>query len=243
MKSQLTSAVSVCVFAAALALNLTAAEEAKKKSPLEGIWKWDFTMPDGGKVSPRVKFRIKEDELTGTSRFRPGSEAPLTNIALKGSQVSFDVVREYEGETVATHYSGKLSGDIIKGKVTSKSNGEEQSYEWLATRANGLDGAWTLSVDIGWDQPIESRLTLEQKGEKVSGKLKSRWGENDIHRGKFKDNKIYFEVERAGRGGGEKSTNRYHGRLTGDTMLGTVEMNRFGGGGRQTNEWDAVRAD
>jgi hypothetical protein len=136
-----------------------------------------------------------------------------------------------------------LSGDTIKGKVTSKSNGEERSYEWIAARASGLDGAWTLSVDWGRDRPFESRLTLKQEGEKVSGKLKGFRGESDIHHGRLKDGRISFDVERPGWGGGEKSTNHYHGKFSGDRMVGTVEMNRFGGEGRQTNDWEAVRAD
>jgi hypothetical protein len=242
MKLPTTSVVSVCVFAALLAATLPGAEDARRKSPIEGIWRWDFIMPDGGKVTPRVKFKTTDGELTGTSRFRLGTDAPVTNITVKGSQVSFDVVRDYEGEPVLTHYSGKLTGDTIKGKVTSKSNGEEQSYEWIAARASGLDGVWTLTVDFG-ERSFDSRLTLKQEGEKVSGKLGGRGGERDIHRGRFKDNRISFEVERPGWGGSEKSTNRYHGKFSGDKMIGTVEMNRFGGEGRQTNDWDAVRAD
>jgi len=243
MKSQLITAVSAGVFVVALVLTLTAADDVRRRSPLEGTWQWDFTMPDGGKVSPRVKFKTKDDELTGVSRFRPGSEAPLTNIALKGDRVSFDVVREYEGEKVVTHYSGRLNGDTIKGKITAKSNGEEQSYDWVAARANGVDGAWTVTVDFGTDRPFESRLTLKQEGEKLSGKLRGFRSDSDIHHGRLKDGKISFEVERPGFGGGEKSTNRYHGKVSGDTMTGKVEMNRFGGEGRQTNDWDAVRAD
>jgi len=243
MKFQLTHALSLCLFATVVALNVTAAEETKRRSPIEGIWKWDFTMPDGGKVAPRVTFKTKAGELTGISRFRAGSETPIKNIVLKGNQVSFDVVRERDDEEVVTHYSGKVNGDTIKGKVISKSNGEEQSYDWVATRANGLDGVWTLSAYLGWDRPIESRLVLKQEGEKVTGKLRSRWGDSDIHRGRFKDGKIYFEVERPGRDGGEKSTNRYHGKFSDDKLEGTVEMNRFREAGRQTNDWDAVRVD
>lgn len=245
MKYKFVKAVSLF---AACGLSLFAAEQASR-SPLQGMWQWKFTMPDGGEISPRVSFKTKDGKLTGASRFRSGSEAPLSNIVLNGNEVSFDVVRKYEGEIVTTHYSGKLSGDAIKGKITSKSNGEEQSYVWEARRLIGVEGSWRLYLDYGGEWPSESRLTLHQEGEKITGKLKSNFGgDSDIHRGKFKDGKIYFEVERGARGGGEKSTNRYHGRFTNDAMVGTVEMNRFGrggggGGGRQTNDWDALRAD
>src|SRR5262245_7461559 len=128
MKFRRSSAVWVLVMA--WALYATAAEDAAK-SPLDGTWLWNFTMPDGAHVTPRVKFRMKDGELTGTSRFRPGAEAPLTNIVFQNGQVSFDVVREYFGERVVTHYSGKLEGTEIKGKITSNS-GEKQIYDWDA---------------------------------------------------------------------------------------------------------------
>lgn len=221
-----------------------AAEVPTARSPVEGIWQWDFTMPDGGKVTPRVEFRTKEGELRGTSRFRSGSRMPLTNIILKGDQLSFDVVRERDdNEEVVTHYRGRLSGDSIKGKITSKANGEEQSYDWSAKRVSPLEGVWTVSTDIGWEKPIEAKLTLEQEGEKLSGNLTTRWGKVDIHKGKFKDGRISFETERRRRDGGEKTTNRYHGKVIGEKMEGKVEMNSFGSNERETNYWDAVRAD
>ncbi len=200
-------------------------------------------MPDGGKVTPRLKFRTREGALTGTSRFRSGSETPLTNLTVQGDQVSFDVVREREDEEVVTHYRGRLNGDTIKGKINSKSNGEDQSYDWVAKRVSALDGRWTLALDFGGERPFESKLTLKQEGEKLSGKLAGRRGESDIHKGRFKDGRISFEVERPGREGGEKSTNKYYGKMAGDKMEGKVEMNRFGTSERETNYWDAVRAD
>ncbi|HTD66888.1 MAG TPA: hypothetical protein VK846_10210 [Candidatus Limnocylindria bacterium] len=242
MKFRLTHAIVPCLFAVVFTMNLTAAEPAKKKSPIEGFWMWSFTNVDGSYVTPRVRFRTKDDELIGATRFRSGSETPVTNLTFQGSQVSFDVVRAHNGEEVLTHYAGKLSGDTIKGKVTAKANGEERSYDWIARRPIGVEGTWRVSVDFGGDYPIESRLTLKQDGEKISGKYKGRGAEVNIHKGRFRDGKIYFEVERAGREDG-KSTNRYHGKLVSDELIGTVEMNRFRGEGRQTIDWDAVRAD
>jgi len=221
-----------------------AADAPKARSPVEGIWQWDFTMPDGGKVTPRVEFRTKENVLTGTSRFRFGSRMPLTNINLRGDQLSFDVVRERDDEEeVVTQYRGRMSGDSIKGKITSKANGEERSYDWVAKRVSPLEGVWSVSTDVGRERPIEAKLTLEQEGEKLSGSLTTGWGKVDIHRGKFKDGRISFETERRRRDGGEKSTNRYHGKVIGDKMEGKVEMNSFGSSERETNFWDAVRAD
>jgi len=231
---------AVWILAAALAMNVSAADESAKKSPLEGIWLWSFTNADGGHLTPRVKFRTtKEGELAGTSRFRQGLEAPVTNIVFKDGQVSFDVVREYLGDPVVTHYQGKLSGTAIKGKITSTAHGEQQIYDWNAKRVSGIEGAWKWTVTFG-EWTFDSRVTLKADGEKLAGKLAGgRGGDLDIHKGRFKDNRVYFEVERRNREG-EKTTNVYRGKLDGDKITGTY-TSTFGG--VRTNDWDAVRAD
>jgi hypothetical protein len=223
---------------------VTAAEAPRVRSPLEGIWQWEYTAPDGGKVTPRLRFRMKEGVLVGNSRFRRGSEAPVTNLTVKEGVVSFDVVRErHDGEEVLTQYRGRLNGDTIKGRVTSKAEGEPQTHEWAARRVSPLEGVWTVSTDIGRDEPLEAKLTLQQDGEKLAGKISAFRRDLDIHKGKFKDGKISFETERRSRSTGEKSITKYHGRMVGDVLKGQVEMNDFRTGDRETNDWEAVRAD
>ena len=232
------SLIRISIVAAAVLLNLNAADEAPKKSPLEGIWLWNFNMPDGGHVTPRAKFKVKDGELSGTSRFRPGSETPLTNIVFKNGQVSFDVVRDYLGEPIITHYRGKLDGNSITGKIVSGAGGEGQTFDWDAKRVSGIDGVWTWTVSFG-ERTFDSRVTLNLKGEKLSGKMRTGRGEVDIHRGSFKNNRVHFEVERRG-GDGEKTTNVFRGKLEGDEITGTYTSSF---GGHRTNVWNAVRVD
>ena len=232
-------AAVICL--AAATPGLRAADNSKSPSPLEGTWTWSFTNADGGVVTPRVRFRTKDGELTATSRFRMGTETPVKNLTSLGSQVSFDVVRERDGEEIVTHYRGRISGDAIKGTITAKSDGEEQTYAWLAKRPTGVDGAWKLYVDLGGDWPVEWRVTFKQEGERLTGKLRS-FRESDIRHARFRDNNISWEVERTGRDG-EKSTNRYHGKLIGDKLVGKVEMNNFQTRRPETNDWSALRAD
>lgn len=213
-----------------------AADATARKSPFDGTWRWEFAMPDGGTVSPTIKFKFKEGQLSGTSRFRAGTETPLTNIFVQGNQISFNVLREYLGESVLTHYRGTLMGDTIKGKIASKSNGEVALYEWEAHRANGIDGTWKWSVTFG-ERTIDSRVSLKQEGDKLRGKMSLGRGEVDIHRGRFRNNNVFFEVERRGFDG-EKSTNVFRGKFSGDKITGT-----YVSATRGTNEWNAVRAD
>ena len=208
-------------------------------SPIEGTWKWTFTMPDGGQVNPSVKFKIERNgALTGTARFRPGNDAPVTNIVVTGNQVSFGVVRERDGNTVTTRYTGKMEGDTIRGKITSNWAGETQNFDWRAERSNDLDGAWKWRADVG-GRGIEQTAALKREGDRVSGKIRlGRGGEADIHHGRFRRNEVSFEIHRER--GGERTTNYYRGRLSGDRITGTYISNS---GQRRTNEWHASRAD
>ena len=88
MKRSLIKIFSCGVLIIAPLLAVAADEEAKQNSRLEGTWKWTFTMPDGGVVTPEVKFKGKDDAVTGTTRFRLGLEAPLNKIKLQGDELS-----------------------------------------------------------------------------------------------------------------------------------------------------------
>lgn len=230
-------------FAAALLVALLNAGAAENGKKLDGTWRWDFTMRDGSETTPRVKFKTdKEGKITGTSVSRKGSEAPLTNIVVKGDRVSFDVVRDYLGDKVVTRYAGRISGDTIRGTITSKSNGEEQTYDWEATRPSGLNGAWKWNVNFG-RRAVELTMTLKQDGEKLTGKIRGGGGgntESEIHRGKVKDGNVSFETERTNREGIKRVT-RYHGKVADDTITGKVEANF--GGEWTTNKWEPIRAD
>jgi hypothetical protein len=206
---------------------------------VEGIWKWTFTMPDGSQITPKLKLKREDDKLTGTSSFRAGSETPITNLVVQGDELSFQVVRERDGRPVITRYSGVLSGDTIQGKMFSNWSGEEQSFDWKASRVVGAEGTWKWSGGFGGFRS-QSTLKLKQDGQKVSGKYTGgRGGDVDIKNGKFKDGEISFEVERDR--DGEKSVSRYHGKLYGDKIVGKMELNFFGQ--PRTNDWEAIRAD
>src|ERR1043166_5469590 len=98
MKPQVTSTF--------LALSLLAcpipAEEsaAAAAAPIQGLWKWTFTMPDGSQVHPRLEIKNQNGQLSGITRLRTGTEAAITNLAINGSEVSFEVVRERDGRAV-----------------------------------------------------------------------------------------------------------------------------------------------
>ena len=72
-------------------------------------------------------------KLTGTVSGR-GGETAIAEAKLKGEEISFQVTREFNGNTVTTKYNGKLSGDTIKGKMEFQRDGQPQSRDWEAKR-------------------------------------------------------------------------------------------------------------
>ena len=112
-------------------------------------------------------------------------------------------------------------------------------------RAADASGTWTWSTP-GREgaEPRKSTLTLKVEGEKVTGKLSApgRQGavtDLEVKEGKIKGDEISFitSVER----GGNTITTKYMGKISGDTIKGTVERPGRGGGDPTKNPWEAKR--
>lgn len=123
-----------CAF---LALSAVQAQAASAT----GTWTWEVPARQGG--DPRkmtLKLKAEGEKLTGTvaSPGRQGAEPRETAIAdgkVQGDDISFTVTREYNGNKMVQKYNGKVSADAIKGKVEFERNGEKQSRDWEAKRA------------------------------------------------------------------------------------------------------------
>jgi hypothetical protein len=76
--------------------------------------KWTAEMPgrDGNSMTVTINLKADSDKLTGTVSGRRG-DIDISNGKVDGDNVMFDVVREFNGNTMTQHYSGKLDGDTI----------------------------------------------------------------------------------------------------------------------------------
>lgn len=225
-----------------LALVLASAWAAEPPAPIDftGTWHWTFTMPDGTEVAPKIKLKQEGGTVTGISSLRSGTDTSITNGIVTGNEVRFEVVRRQHGLTVTTRYTGKLDGKFVRGRVESDWTGQAQSYPWEARRYSGIEGTWKWTNLFG-GRAFESRVTLQLDGEKLTGSSPSREGRpNEIKNASFKDNEVYFEVER---GRGEfKFLAKHQGTLEGDTIIGDIFSTGFDGEPR-TNVWEAFRVD
>jgi hypothetical protein len=79
--------------------------------------KWTFEQ-QGRNGAQTVTLNLKADgsNLTGTISGR-GGDTEISNGKIDGSNVSFSVTREMQGNKFETKYSGTLSGDELKLKI------------------------------------------------------------------------------------------------------------------------------
>lgn len=197
---------------------------------LEGVWRWDFTMPDGTTVTPRLMLYRAGDALHGTTSFRPGSAAAITNVAFHGGLLRFQVIRAGINGPVTTTYTGQWRGANLTGKIESGSAGEKQTYDWHARQLHaGVGGTWRWTTKVG-DREIETRVNLAQQGELVTGIAPGRdvrggRGGRAVANGAFKNGEIYFELPafQSGRSRGANAPpGRYRGTQHGDLIQGTI---------------------
>ena len=81
-----------------------------------------------------LKLKLDGDKLTGTISGR-NADTAIDDGKYKDGDISFSVTRERNGQKMTQKFSGKLSGDEIKGKVEFERNGQAQSRDWDAKRA------------------------------------------------------------------------------------------------------------
>ena len=84
--------------------------------------KWTAEMPgrDGNTMTMTMNLKVDGSTVTGTVSGRRG-DTPISEGKVDGDTVSFDVVREFQGNKMTTHYVGKMDGDTIH--FTTKTEG------------------------------------------------------------------------------------------------------------------------
>jgi len=138
MHSNLLLKASLCGLLALVFVAQASAQD--KKADAAGTWTWTVPGRNGGpdrKMTLHLK--VEGDKLSGklTSPGRQGTptETEIQDGKLKGDEVSFAVVREFNGNKITSKYNGKVTADAIKGKVEiDRGSGDPMSRDWEAKR-------------------------------------------------------------------------------------------------------------
>lgn len=97
---------------------------------------------------------------------------------------------------------------------------------------------WTTRSPNG---DIETTLKLESTDGKLAGAYSNQFGDTAISNLSFQDDVIAFDVVRDL--GGNKYVVKYHGKLEGDTIKGTIEAPGHDGGEALKLDWNAKRTE
>ena len=112
--------------AAVLLTTLTARAEN-----VTGTWKGWYPGRDGQTRESTFVLKAEGEKLTGTVAGGRG-ESEIKDGTIKGSDISFSVVRNLGGNEVTVKYKGKVVGDAIQFKVEAG----ERSYDMTAKRVS-----------------------------------------------------------------------------------------------------------
>jgi hypothetical protein len=91
----------------------------------------------------------------------------------------------------------------------------------------GLTGTWEWIVHRGGKAGVAT-VELKLEGDRITGFMPGQNGKNmKVENGVFKDGQVSFEVP-AVNPDGSRMVHRYNGKLTGDTITGTAEIEIIG---------------
>jgi len=108
-----------------------------KKVDPTGTYIWTMPGRNGGPDRTNtLSLKLDGDKLTGKLSV-PGRGGAITDTEiadgkLTGADVSFAVVRSFNGNSVTNKYTGSVGDTSIKGKVEFNRNGDVQSRDWEA---------------------------------------------------------------------------------------------------------------
>lgn len=116
--------------------------EARRGAPKDpgvtGTWKYSFATAGGQTFEPTLKLKQDGEKVTGMLVFNQ-NEAPISDGQVKDGEVTFNVVRERDGQTFTSKYKGTVKGTVdgpptIKGEILSNWGNIERTNEFEAKR-------------------------------------------------------------------------------------------------------------
>jgi len=128
----------VLLGAALLTGTIIQAQAQDKKADPTGTYIWTQAGRNGGPDRTNtLVLKLDGDKLTGslTAPGRGGAAPTPTDIAdgkVAGAVVSFDIIRDFNGNSMTNKYSGTLADGTIKGTITMNRNGQDTSRDWEA---------------------------------------------------------------------------------------------------------------
>ena len=100
-----------------LAMLLCALAAMVFAADVTGKWTFEQQGRQGNTTTVTMNLKADGSNLTGTVSGGRGGDVQISDGKVDGSNVSFNVVREFQGNSFTTKYSGTVSGDELKLKI------------------------------------------------------------------------------------------------------------------------------
>ena len=219
-----------------------------------GSWALTVSLTGSGnekqELTATLTLQQQGDRLSGSLQGQLGS-GTIANGSISGGDVNFTVpitLPAPASQTTDAIFTGTITGGSMSGTVQVVGRG---AGTFTATRAGGgpaapsasptpssttppgtsapgaaarLAGTWTLTSTLG-PQQISSTLTLEQQGERLTGRLENeRFGASEIADGSATGNSFRFSTTL--NFGGQSISVTYEGTVNGNQMSGTASTPR-----------------
>ena len=114
MQTKLTSIIKLAACALIVAAAAIQVQAADKKADPNGSWKWSVPGRNGGPARENtLTLKRDGDKLTGKVSGMRG-DTDITDGKVSGDNVSWVVVRNFNGNEMRQEYKGKVTGTEMK---------------------------------------------------------------------------------------------------------------------------------
>ncbi len=217
----LSLVASTTMFLTALP-SVSAAEQPTDATGLTGGWSWsqDFGQ---GEVENLLVLQTQGNTLSGNYQ-RDDQKLIVKNGKVNGSEFTFTLTSQYEGQTIEIKCRGKVDGDKMNAvsEVIFNENSREVPFEAkrLIRRPEDVVGLWTLKVEA-----FDRVFTPEIKIELVENQLKGQYiskeaGTHPIQELSLKGSVLAFGLQLQAEG--NTLDLKYEGVLVEDEIEGTL---------------------
>ena len=95
---------------------------------VSGKWVGKMTLPNGETRDTSLTLKADGEKLTGTASGRQG-ETPIQDGKVKGDDLSFVLVRNFNGNEFKMTYKGKVTGNDLKISVETPQGAFDINYK------------------------------------------------------------------------------------------------------------------
>lgn len=123
---------ALSVVAAAVVVLLSAGTLSAAVQDAAGAWKLSYRTRDGQTLTSTLTLKIEGNQVSGTLS-SPRGTVPIDEGMVNGDSIAFAIIRVGFGDTIRIDYTGKISGDTMRLKMTA---GARDPVDVTAKRAS-----------------------------------------------------------------------------------------------------------